>query len=93
MTLKCISLFCFQVLRALGLIRGVKPHLLSEGSPARWGLLVRGRGFERLLEDEILIAPNLIRPDGWNLPRPREYCSRLSAEHAARNLGLPLATE
>lgn len=87
MRLKVISLFPLQVARALGLVRSVAPAQLAEDKE-QWVLLVNGRGFTRLVRDEPLHAPNLIRPIGWDAPRPMTFRRREHAEAYGRHVGL-----
>ncbi len=86
MEIKLMSLACVQLTRLFGLFERVEPVEL-EGR-GEWGLLIRGRGFTRLLGQEILNATNLIRPVGWSAPRPYTFRSRHSAANHARNIGL-----
>src|SRR3546814_14501165 len=70
MPYKLISLLPLQVARLLRLIRAIEPVSLNDGK--HWGLLVRGRGFTRLLQEDLLVGPGLMRPASYYLPRPRE---------------------
>ena len=84
MNYKLMSLSTIQIARLLGLVRGIELVQLEGAERPPWGVLIRGRGFERLLQDDILIAPTLIRPLSAYLPRPRAF---FSAAHAERFLG------
>ena len=86
MEARLISLPSVQLARLVGLVRRIEPVEL-EGS-REWGLLVRGRGFTRLLEQELLHEPNLIRPVGWSTPRPITFRGRQAAVTYAQHLGL-----
>lgn len=86
MEVRLMSLGCTQLARVLGLVRRVEPVEL-EGQK-EWALLIRGRGFTRLLEQEILHAPNLIRGAGWSAPRPRSFRGRQAAVACAQDVGL-----
>ena len=86
MKARLISLPSVQLARLLGLVRRIEPVEL-EGS-REWGLLIRGRGFTRLLEQELLHAPNLIRPVGWSTPRPITFRGKQAAVAYAQHLGL-----
>lgn len=86
MKVKLISVPVAQLARLLGLVRAVEPAKLEHCG--KWGLLVRGRGFIRLLEEEILYAPNLIRPAGWSTPRPMTFLGKRAAVAYGRHLGL-----
>jgi hypothetical protein len=88
MQYKLISLMPLQLARVLGLVRTIEPAMLEEGRVATWGLVERGRGFTRLLRDEPLAAPNMIRPTGWNLPRPMRFPSQRLAVNYAQSMGL-----
>ena len=86
MKVRLISLPIVQLTRLTGLVRRIEPVEL-EGSQ-EWGLLIRGRGFTRLLEQELLHAPNLIRPVGWSTPRPMAFRGIQAAVTYAQHLGL-----
>lgn len=86
MEARLISLALAQLARQLGMVRRVEPVELKDSG--EWGLLIRGRGFTRLLEQELLHAPNLIRPVGWSTPRPITFRGREAAETYARHIGL-----
>ena len=86
MSHKQISLLPLQIARLLHLVRAVEPVLLDDGM--HWGLLVRGRGFTRLLQEDLLVGPGLIRPASYCVPRPREFYSEASALLAAQHLRL-----
>lgn len=86
MEARLISLPLVQLARLAGLVRRIEPVEL-EGS-MEWGLLIRGRGFIRLLEQELLHAPNLIRPVGWSTPRPITFRGKQAAVTYAQHLGL-----
>lgn len=86
MKARLISLPCVQLARLAGLVRRIEPVELQDNR--EWGLLIRGRGFNRLLEQELLQAPNLIRPVGWSTPRPMTFRGKESAVTYARHIGL-----
>ena len=86
MEARLISLPLAQLARLLGQVRSIEPVELQDDR--QWGLLIRGRGFTRLLEQELLHAPNLIRPVGWSTPRSITFRSREAAMTYARHLGL-----
>ena len=86
MEVRLISLPTVHLARLVGLVRSIDPVEL-EGSK-EWGLLIRGRGFDRLLEQELLHAPNLIRPVGWSTPRPLTFRGKQAAVTYAQHLGL-----
>lgn len=79
-----------QLVRLLGLVKRVRPVKMGLGK--KWGVLVEGRGFARLLEQELLDAPGLHRLHSWASPRPMAFVSRAAAEHYARAVGLIRAT-
>ncbi len=83
-----ISLLPLQIARLLGLVRSIEPAQIEASPPAQWVLLVRGRGFTRILRDEPLASPNLMRPAGWNLPRPMCFPSRTVAMTYGQSIGL-----
>lgn len=86
MQARLISLTLVQLARLLGLVRRIEPVELDDSR--EWGLLIRGQGFTRLLEQELLHAPNLIRPVGWSTPRPITFRGKVAAVTYARHIGL-----
>ncbi len=88
MRYRMISLFPLQVARLFWLVRAIEPARVLDGGTSSWVLVVRGRGFTRVLRDEPLPAPNLIRPDGWNLPRPLRFPSEQAARTYGASMGL-----
>lgn len=84
---RLIGLLPLQLARLVGLVRTVTPVPVGPGK-RDWVLRVEGYGFRRVLQDDILVAPDLIRPTGWHLPRPRTFFSRAHAIQTACNLGL-----
>lgn len=83
-----ISQFPLQIARLFGLVRVIEPIQMFDGRASSWVLVVRGRGFTRVLQDEPLPAPNLIRPDGWNDPRALWFPSEQAAVSYARSMCL-----
>lgn len=83
-----ISLLPVQLARVLGLVRTVEAVRLDEGSRPAWALLVRGRGFTRLLRDEPLMSPNLLRTSDPTVPRPMQFLARSAAIRYAQSVGL-----
>lgn len=77
--MKLIDLTLTQLARVLGLVRGIRAVPL-EGHRGRWGVLIEGRGFSRLLQDDVLVGAGLMRFAGWNTPRPRAFGTRQQAE-------------
>ena len=71
MTYKLMSLVNVQLARLLGLVRTLEAVPLDDTRRRAWGVRVRGRGFDRLVQDDILIAPTLIRPLSAYTPRAR----------------------
>ena len=86
MEARLISLPLLQLARLVGLVRRIEPVELE--SRGEWGLLIRGRGFTRILQQDLLLAPNLIRPVSWSTPRPSTFRGREAAVNYARHLGL-----
>lgn len=86
MEVRLISLSSERLARLVGLVRRIEPVELENSR--EWGLLIRGRGFTRLLEQELLHAPNLIRPVGWSTPRPMTFHGKRAAVTYAQHLGL-----
>lgn len=66
MRYRLISLFPLQMARLFGLVRAIEPAQVFDGRTSSWVLIVRGRGFTRVLRDEPLPAPNLTT--GWLEP-------------------------
>ena len=89
MEVKLLDLTCMQLARLFGLVKLVEPVPLRAGTD--WGLLVRGRGFVRLLKREINFTPNLIRPPSAYLPSPMIFSSRAAASNYAQSVGLMTA--
>ena len=85
--MKLLDLTLIQLARLFFLVREVRAIPLP-GRPRRWGVQVLGRGFTCLLQDDLLVGPGLIRPLGWNTPRPREFGTRHQAEVFMRYMGL-----
>lgn len=83
-----ISQFPAQLARLLGLVHSVEAVRLDGEPRPQWALLVRGRGFTRLLRDEPLISPNLIRTYDPTVPRPARFLARQAAERYAQSVGL-----
>ena len=83
-----ISLLPLQIARLLLLVRSIEAAQIEGDSPPQWVLLVRGRGFTRILRDEPLASPNLIRPANWNLPRPMRFSSKSVAVNYGQCIGL-----
>lgn len=83
-----ISLLPIQVAHLFRLVHGVEPVLLDEPPRKSWALLVRGRGFTRLLRDEQVMSPHLLQPIDPRLPRPMRFPTRRGAEAHARSVGL-----
>ena len=82
-----ISLLPVQLARWTGLVRSIEAVQL-QAERSEWVLLIRGRGFTRILRDKPLVAPNLIRPTGWDAPRPMVFRRRDEAEAYGRHVGL-----
>lgn len=80
-----ISLAITQLARVTCFVRRVEPVQLGSHE---WVLLVRGRGFTRILERELLVAPNLIRPVGWSTPRPMTFPTEHDALTYGQTVGL-----
>lgn len=85
--MKLLDLTLIQLARLFFLIREIRAIPLP-GRPRRWGVQVLGRGFTCLLQDDLLVGPGLIRPLGWNTPRPRKFGTRQQAEVFMRYVGL-----
>lgn len=88
MTYKLMSQVNVQIARLLGLVGGMEAVKLDHAKRPAWGVLVRGRGFDRLIQDDILIAPTLIRPLSAYTPRPRVFHSEGQAKRFIEGMGL-----
>lgn len=88
MSCKLMSLASIQLARLVGLVRTIEVVSLERPERPAWAVLVRGLGFERLLQDDILIAPTLIRPLSAYTPRPRAFFSAGHAERFIQSMGL-----
>lgn len=87
MTYKLMSLVNVQIARLLGLVRTLEAIKLSDTQRPVWGVQVRGRGFDRLVQDDILIAPTLIRPLSAYTPRPHVFYSEAQARRFIDGMG------
>lgn len=83
-----ISLLPLQLARLFRLVHSVEPVLLGESPRNSWVLLIRGRGFTRILRDEQVLSPYLLRPVDPSLQRPMRFPSRQGAVGHARSVGL-----
>ena len=86
MEVKLLDLAGAQLARLFGLVRSVEPVALEESRD--WALLIHGRGFIRLLKQEVLFAPSLIRPTSSSLPRPMTFRGKRVAIAYAQSAGL-----
>lgn len=88
MEVRLISLTSVQLARLVGLVKSIEPAQFEDSR--EWGLLIRGRGFTRLVQREVLYVPGLIRPIGWATPRPIMFRSKQAAvAYAQRHELLP----
>jgi len=87
MEFKLIDPMVIQLARALFLVKGARPVLLS-GRTRSWALLVEGRGFSRLLENEAPAFGDLHRSSTAGMRRPRTFFSRVHAVAVAQSMGL-----
>lgn len=83
-----ISLLPLQIARLLELVRTVEAVRLDGEPRPQWALLIRGRGFTRLLRDEPLMSPYLLRTHDPTVPRPMRFLVRQAAERYAQSVGL-----
>lgn len=75
-----------QLARCLGLVKRVR--IIPLPQKCRWGLLIEGRGFKRLLDAELPDSPGLLRPVPLPAPIPRAFFSKEHAKREAKRLGL-----
>lgn len=83
-----ISLFPAQLARLFGLVRFVEAVQLEGESRPEWALLIRGRGFTRILREQPLLSPHLLRTVDPIVPRPMRFLVRRAAVGYARDVGL-----
>ena len=83
-----ISLSSAQIARLLGLVRTVEAVHPDEASRPAWALLVSGRGFIRILRDEPLMSPGLLRTIDPTVPRPMQFLARRAAVGYAQSIGM-----
>lgn len=83
-----ISLLPVQLARLFRLVHSVESVLLDESPRKSWVLLVRGRGFTRILRDEQVLSPHLLRPIDPSVPRPMRFPTKRGAKGHARSVGL-----
>lgn len=83
---KLIEPITLELARMVGLVRGARPVQLDARGRA-WGLMIEGRGFRRVLKDEILRSPNIMYAAGSG-EGPRDFWTRANAAQAARRMGL-----
>ena len=88
MDIKLIERSTVHLAKLFGLVKAIKPVQI-EGAKPSWGLLVEGRGFTRLLTQDIPEdAPTVWRPLGWDRPRPKLFRSHAQAIHHLDHIGL-----
>ena len=87
METKLIDLTMTQLARLCLLVKGARAIELNDRHRS-WGVLVEGRGFRRMLQEELLVGPGLIRMKGWDKPRPKTFGSKAIAENYIRYVGL-----
>ena len=83
-----ISQFPAQLARLLGLVHSVEAVRLDGEPRPQWALLIRGRGFTRLLRDEPLMSAHLHNTHDPTAPRPMRFLVRQAAERYAQSVGL-----
>ena len=86
MEVKLLDLTGAQLARLFGFVRSVEPVALEESGD--WALLIHGRGFSRLLKQDVLFSPNIIRPTASSLPRPMTFLGKRAAVAYAQSVGL-----
>lgn len=87
MTCRVMFLPNAQLARLLGLVRAIKVVKFERAGRPGWGVLVRGRGFDRLIQDDILFGPTLIWPLCAYIPRPRSFHSPYHAQRFIESMG------
>ena len=75
-----------RVAKWLGLVKRVR--IIPLPGQHRYGLLVEGRGFRRMLDAELHYAPSIHRPTTATVSQPRMFFSKEHAHSYARSFGL-----
>lgn len=75
-----------QVAKWLRLVKRIR--IVPLAGRRRYGLLVEGRGFQRMLDAEIPHATSIHQPCAASFPRPREFFSEAHARNYASSFGL-----
>lgn len=88
MSYQLISLLPLQIARMLLLVRSIEVTRVKNHGPRQWAILIRGRGFTKILRDEPLLGRTLIRTDGWIRPKPILFPSVLAAKSFGESRGL-----
>ena len=88
MQYKLISLLPLQLARVVGMVRAIEIVEIDDRSHHSWVLLARGRGFTRILREDPLPLPGVMRPLGWNKPRPMCFQSQAVARNYGESMGL-----
>lgn len=88
MNVKLIERSTVHLAQLFGLVKALRPVQI-QGSKPCWGILVEGRGFTRLLAQEIPEdAPTVWRPRGWDMPRPGLFKTPARAIQHLQRIGL-----
>lgn len=88
MSYRLMCLPTIRLLRLIGLVRVVEPVEAAGDARWRWAVLVRGRGFQRLVEDDLLEAPALHRPRSALERRAKRFPSHAAAKRFLRSVAL-----
>ncbi len=83
-----ISIFTVQIARLLGLVRTVVVVRLDGTPHPMWTLLIKGRGFSRILRNEPLMSPYLLRTVDPIVSRPMQFLTYRAAMAYAQSVGL-----
>lgn len=87
MTYRLIDLTWVQLSRLLLLFRRAEAVEIADGRE-RWAILIHGRGYTRLLQDDVFPhGPGAFGP-GYPQRGPRTFPNRTTAENFMRHVGL-----
>ena len=75
-----------QVAKWFRLVKRIR--IVPLAGRCRYGLLVEGRGFQKMLDAEIPHAASIHRSCTASFPRPREFFSEAHARNCAESFGL-----
>lgn len=80
---KLIGLSTLHFAHLFGLVRSIELARVDDGRRRPWVLLVRGRGFNRILQDAARVPVDPLRQGGWWPPRPARFPTAAAARDFA----------